>query len=212
MHIDVREDGYIDATSLCKRGDKRFSAWHANKSSQAFLRSCGKSTSIPQHKLVQISRGVNGRTWIHPLVATQVSQWISSKFAAEVSQWIEQGKELSERLRQEYATHLECIEGDNDGNQIEKEVTAMLQTEEGGELDVCCQYGLVDLVTETEIIEVKNVQHYKHALGQIQAYSLCFADRTRRVHLFYYREDAALFELAKVLMTKFDVRVTGVEL
>jgi hypothetical protein len=66
----------------------------------------------------------------------------------------------------------------------EYQVVKRLQTELGGQTEVVTAIGRIDLLTETEIIEVKQVSDWKAALGQILTYSGFFPEHTKRIHLF----------------------------
>jgi hypothetical protein len=67
---------------------------------------------------------------------------------------------------------------------MEALVRDRLALELGAVTEVRCEYGLVDVLSETEVIEVKSVGCWKHALGQCLAYGLCFMGRKVRIHLF----------------------------
>ena len=70
----------------------------------------------------------------------------------------------------------------------EAQIRDLLAVEENGTTEVVCPTGRVDVVTATELIEVKKVSDYKHAVGQVLAYHNCdfplFRGKTPRVHLF----------------------------
>ena len=66
----------------------------------------------------------------------------------------------------------------------EYQVVKRLQTELGGQIEVVTAVGRIDLLTETEIIEVKQVSDWKSALGQILTYAGFFPEHTKRIHLF----------------------------
>ena len=105
--IDVlirHEDGYINATMLCKAGKKKFNDYHRLKQTDELLNSCGKYTNIDKDKLIKIKQGGISKsndsmdpklqgTWVHPLIATNLASWISSDFAIKVSIWIEEWKQ-----------------------------------------------------------------------------------------------------------------------
>lgn len=76
----------------------------------------------------------------------------------------------------------------------------------GSRTEVQCSSGIVDIVTPTEIIEVKRAPMWKAALGQVLAYSSDFPRHAPRVHLF--GPDAEHFYVACVTCERFGVRVT----
>lgn len=68
--------------------------------------------------------------------------------------------------------------------QYEADVCTKLACEVFGEREVKTPHGLADIVSDTEVIEVKHVSKYLHALGQVIGYSLAFPEKKTRIHLF----------------------------
>lgn len=68
----------------------------------------------------------------------------------------------------------------------EKVFRDLLAKELNGQVEVTLpnQFGRIDIVTPTEIIEVKALKQWKAALGQIMIYSLAYPNHRRRIHLF----------------------------
>lgn len=76
----------------------------------------------------------------------------------------------------------------------------------GARVEVPCSTGVVDIVTDTEIIEVKRDRMWKAALGQVLAYSMDFPGKSPRVHLF--GPDSSHFGVAAVTCERMGVRLT----
>lgn len=94
---------------------------------------------------------------------------------------------------------------------IECQVRDHLHAVLGGLTEVTTPAGRIDLLTETEIIEVKAVRDSKAALGQILVYSGFYPEHQKRIHLF-----GSAFELKKLpdieaACLSFDIKVTGEE-
>jgi hypothetical protein len=91
-HIEQRnEDGYIDATAMCKiNKSKNFKDWHRNKSTKEFLEALSTKMEIIPSVLVESKRGGNDRggSWIHPEVAIHLAMWINPMFAVQVTHWV----------------------------------------------------------------------------------------------------------------------------
>jgi hypothetical protein len=93
-----REDGFINATQLCKAGGKRFTNWYQLDGTKDLIKELERhlsenaETVITVPKFIDIIKGKNASSWIHPDLAIQLAQWISPKFALQVSRWI---RELS---------------------------------------------------------------------------------------------------------------------
>jgi len=86
-----RDDGYINATQLCKAGKKKFNDWNRLESTKDLIQALESETGIPADLLIQsITGGKNEdrKTWIHPDLAVQLAQWISPIFSLKVSKWI----------------------------------------------------------------------------------------------------------------------------
>ncbi|ARV58090.1 hypothetical protein BZZ01_05075 [Nostocales cyanobacterium HT-58-2] len=69
-------------------------------------------------------------------------------------------------------------------NTIEDTVCDRLHSQLGGLREVETPVGRIDLLTDTEIIEVKNIKDWKAAIGQVLAYSGFFPEHRKRLHLF----------------------------
>ena len=91
--VIIREDGYINATALCKSAGKLLGHYFANKVTKAFLDELSSVIGIPITTLVQVKQGGTPQeqgTWIHPDVAINLAQWISPKYAVLVAQTMRQ--------------------------------------------------------------------------------------------------------------------------
>ena len=96
------EDGYINATALCKAAGRQFHDYSRLGATQRFLEALTAKTGIPVLALVQSIRGGHpeGRgTWVHPWVAVNLAQWLSPEFAVQVSEWVHDW--MSGRMAQE---------------------------------------------------------------------------------------------------------------
>lgn len=80
----------------------------------------------------------------------------------------------------------------------------------GGETHVKSAHGFIGVLTPTEIIEVKHIKKYLHAIGQVLGSSLAFPDRLRRIHLFGSTNEVTPDMLSKVtpLCEKYKISVT----
>ena len=88
--IECRKtDGYINATQLCKAGNKLFGHWYTLESTKKLISSLESNIGIPILNLVEKNIGGNhSSTWVHPDLAIQLAQWLSPEFALQVSHWI----------------------------------------------------------------------------------------------------------------------------
>ena len=91
IFIESREDGYINATSLCKAGGKQFKHWNSLDSTKKLISTLCSVVGISTTELVDIKQGGDPKlqgSWIHPDLAIQLAQWISALFALKVSRWV----------------------------------------------------------------------------------------------------------------------------
>lgn len=82
-----------------------------------------------------------------------------------------------------------------------------LSQEMNGVTEVKTPIGYIDIMTDTQIIEVKRVRKWKWALGQILVYGLYHPDHEKRIHLFGRCKESKL-QIIKDHCAKFDVVVT----
>jgi hypothetical protein len=85
-------DKYINATQLCKAGNKKFSHWNSLDSTKNLISVLESEAGIPASQLVDIKKGKSAKfeqgVWLHPDLAIQLAQWINPNFALQVSKWI----------------------------------------------------------------------------------------------------------------------------
>lgn len=85
------QDGYINATAMCRASGKRWNDYYSTGPTTAFLKALASETGITVSDLAQSHRGGDPRlqgTWVHPQVAINLAQWCSAEFAVKVSQWV----------------------------------------------------------------------------------------------------------------------------
>ena len=90
--IPMKEDGYINATMLCKaHGKKLLGHYNENKQTKAYLEELSINIGIPILELFVTTVGGNhSGTWVHRKVAIHLAQWLSPNFAVQVSNWVDE--------------------------------------------------------------------------------------------------------------------------
>lgn len=183
-----REDGYINATKLCQEGGKLFGYWKSLQSTKRNVNTLSEELNIPVDKLVQIKKGNTTKfkqgTWIHPRLGTVLAQWISPTFGLKVSKWIEQWRQVKTENDCEYKESISSITPESDKVYRERLIRDKLALEYSGKVEVETKFGKIDVLTENMIIEVKTAKSWKHALGQILAYSEEYPGHRKAVCLF----------------------------
>ena len=66
----------------------------------------------------------------------------------------------------------------------EQQVHDRLHQELGGPVKVKTATGRIDLLTDTELIEVKHINDWESALGQVPAYSSFYPEHQKQIYLF----------------------------
>lgn len=203
--IMCREDGYINATKLCKAGGKVFSKWYRLDSTKKLINTLFLKIGIPPLKLIESKKGGNkSGSWIHPLIANNLAQWLSIDFSLKVSQWIEEWKCIKKENIDKYNDSLINIVPDKDINQAERKIQIKLQKELGGDIEVETDFGFIDLLTNTEIIEIKSGNLWKHGLGQLCVYGEFYKDHIKRLHLFDFEYNEKINKLCE----KYNIKVS----
>lgn len=70
-------------------------------------------------------------------------------------------------------------------NNVEQRIRDRLQRQLGGLCEITTPVGRIDLLTDTQVIEIKPISDWKAALGQVLTYSGFYPQHQRRIHLFY---------------------------
>ena len=178
-------DGFVDVTALCIQGKKRFNDWHdITRTKKVLIYLCEK-LELPKSSLLRVKHGGAGdkHTYAHPMLALDIGRWISIDFEYKIYHWIEEWK-LLDSNESRYRTAFREIERDIGNFDEESEICERLQASLGGKREVSTPVGRIDLLTETHVIEVKNVNNWKSAIGQVQCYHKYHRDHKMMVHLF----------------------------
>lgn len=67
--------------------------------------------------------------------------------------------------------------------QTEEQVQYNLASREGGQMEAACEGGRVDLLTSSEVIEIKHCRHWKEAT-KVLIYAQYFPSHKPRIHLY----------------------------
>ena len=189
--IIMKENGYINATKLIagdctNNGNKKFNDWSRGKNNKKLMNEISSFVGIPVNLLYNtISTGPNNLrgTYVHPLLMTHIAYWVSPKFSAKVGIWIEEWKSYSKQNEVEYYESLSQLDSYQNDNR-EKIIQKKLQKKLGGKTEVETPVGNIDLLTKSELIEIKSFDNWKHALGQLIAYSTFYPNKEKCMYLF----------------------------
>jgi hypothetical protein len=115
LTIQARDsDCYINATMLCKAGNKNFFDWYRLSSTKSLLDIISQDVGIPVIDLVDSKKGNSSQysqgSWVHPDLAVQLAQWISPEFLVRVCRWVRQIVTTGDAHRDQIMTNAQLIE------------------------------------------------------------------------------------------------------
>ena len=181
----IRSDGFVHFQKFCSMAGKGAQDVKLSKNFVSF------KTLLEEEIGGQATITTDdGSIWIHPRLADFVASRADVAFFVKVTGWLERAKAMSARIREEHAHALARIKASDGKGDLEKRVRDRLAEEIDGEIEypVDSTTAWIDIVTESELIEVKralNSTHVAQALGQILNYSYRVGgDRKMRVHVF----------------------------
>lgn len=90
--IEIREDGFFNATAMCKAFNKVPKDYLKSDSTKAFLEALQSDGINLPSELVQSIKGGSGiqGTWVHSLVAIDIARWLSPQFHVQVIKWTQE--------------------------------------------------------------------------------------------------------------------------
>ena len=136
-----KEDGFVNATAMCKAGKKEFKHWKSLESTKELIKVFEESQILKvgflTFKSLHVDKGRYGGSWIHPDLAVQLAQWISPKFALQVSQWVREIAITGAVIKGQEKSEAQLLEIQNalaekiiENKQITKKHNAILQKRE----------------------------------------------------------------------------------
>ncbi|AVL93391.1 putative KilA-n domain-containing protein [Megavirus vitis] len=193
FEVIMNLDGYINVTKLCseaktKNGkQKEFRQWKKTSEAKELMDEISRVTSIPKNKLLytelssreNITRG----SYAHAILVTHIACWMSPKFFVKVSLWIEEWKKYSAKNNFKYYKEL-CNLEPSLSSVREKEIQLYLQKKYKGQIEVKTKSGKIDLLTDKYLIEIKDYDNWKHAIGQLMVYSTYHVNKIKCMYLF----------------------------
>lgn len=186
--------GYVNASQMCKANGKCLTFYTHQKSTKLYFQALAKDLSIDISYLVIKVTGYRNQqgTWVHPEIAIDLAhflgrpfkKWFIESFYNTDYEWAI-NKCFTELLSLTSVNISRPVLTLNDEKLIfEKEVRNRLAKEENGQIEIQTPIGFIDVLTESEIIEVKDFRNWKSAIGQVMAYGLYFPKNQKRIHLF----------------------------
>jgi len=204
-------DGYINATQLCQAGNKQFHTYYRRQKTKEFLQELSIILKCERKSLIIYKQGgnIDRATWVHPQVAINIAQWISIQFDVQVSKWIYSWYTKTEENAIEFYKQLNSIKPKKH-ERIEKIIQEKLRIELIGTPEVTTEYGNIDLLTKTQVIEIKELSKWKHAIGQVITYGLSQIcnNKQKRIHLFAESISQKDIKIIKHVTDQLDIILT----
>jgi hypothetical protein len=128
MMMVCREDGYVNATNLCKAGGKIFSKWYRLESTKELIDVLKSQCPDVGIEFIESKKGGNhSGSWIHPDLAVQLAQWISPMFSLKVSKWVRELALTGSVSLREEKTSTELLQLQKDYMKLEKNHGKLLE-------------------------------------------------------------------------------------
>ena len=184
--IMMKKNSYINATKLCDEHKKLFKNWSRNMQNEELINEVKKeinysklSTTEDIDPIITI-KGGNKKLQI------VTGTYVHPLLMPDIIKWIQIPR----------------------SKQLEYDVQQKLNKKFNGECEVPTELGIIDILTDTQIIEIKNFKDWKSALGQILIYSTFYPEHKKCIHLFKTRNDKILLKKIEDVYKKYDVHLT----
>jgi len=181
-------DGYVNASKLCATYKKEYFDWQRNTASKKLIKKI--STSILQEVDILIKDvDVNLRGYyVHPKLLTAIASWINPEFVIWTANIVDLWRRQSEENNNEYFEKIHEAISKRPCKIMHEEHYCKILMKELASFnplrEVKTPAGKIDILTDLEVIEVKHYKNWKHALGQVLAYSTYYPEHTKVIYLF----------------------------
>ncbi len=175
--------GYVNLTDMCKANGKKLGHYLKLHSTKSLITDLCNSYTTTEEKLLIIIRGsFRGDsslqgTWGIKEIAKNLASWLEASTARQGS------------------------------NHFEATIQLRLGLSLKGDMEVKTPVGNIDVLTSTQIIEIKDAKSWKCALGQVIAYGHYYPSHKKRIH-FFNKEYSQSKSIIEDICKKQDVIVT----
>lgn len=152
--IRQRKDGYLSLTDMAQAKGKRYSDWARLDSTKILIQKVAEKYQIPLDQVIISCKGG---------IPENQGTWALEEVALVFHNWCLRSFSIK---------------------QTEKSVQKRLQRKLGGDIEVMVPSGSIDLLTITEIIEIKKASKWKEGVGQLMIYGQDYPSHTKRLHIF----------------------------
>jgi hypothetical protein len=174
--------GYIHADKFCNsasNGSKELSAYRSTQECKDLVDYMDKHKDKLTVAFISVTTGhsVCRGTYIHPKLIYALSMWISPAAYFSVR------RILDEWMRAVAAKELHL--DDEFGHTFERmSKRILIADDENGEIEVKSETGLVDVLTDTKVIQVGRVCDWKDVFGEALVYGISYPNLQPWIYLF----------------------------
>jgi len=207
--ILMNSNGYINATKLCASAKKQFVHWMENKQSKALIESVeNEIKNVAEEKAFIKITGTSNTlirgTYVHPLLITHIASWCSAEFAVKVSIWLEEWKRINPLNSNRYWNALSNIKPSTKISEEKIYQMNLHKTFPKSKIEVETPAGFIDLLTSTEIIEIKRAINWKNAIGQVISYGFYYPRHKKVIYLFEMKKE---FDHVKEICRSYNIEL-----
>lgn len=193
--IVMKKNDYINISKLVSlaktRGGKPklFASWKKNYDSQDIIDLVVNEVGLTEKEIIIEPRVVNEfrGTYVHNLLVLPIITWASPSFAIKINMFLEEWRNLNQKNDQRYWTEMgkSLNEPARDKGKDEKYYSDLIAEEENGKREVETDCGFIDVLTDSKVIEVKQADNWKHAVGQVLMYGISYQEHEKWLYLFF---------------------------
>ena len=194
---------YVSLTRMCSDAGAVTGNVMRPKAVSAFINELRDQLGV--EPVYRESSAPNSCIWVVPELVTFLAMRISVKFGVQVTLWLEQWKAKEPANAAAWHGALEALEATAPNDLAEQRVVAQLCTRLRAEgqcplTEVAVHAGtdgMVDVLTDSDMFEVKRWTNWRHALGQVLTYSVGVEPRRRLSIVLFDDEEQPLPEDAR---------------
>ena len=183
--IIMKKNRYINATKLCKEYNKLFKNWLRNDENKILINEVDNElkksadSSIKKHTKALITLQKECNNTLR-------GTYVHPDIMPNIIKWMKNPRH----------------------NQPEFQIQQKLNKKLNGMCEVSTKLGIIDILTDDKIIEIKHVKQWKSALGQILIYSRFYPNHTRCIHLFGTNNNDELLDEIEEIYSEYDIELT----
>lgn len=187
-----KKNNYVNATLLFRNArtknnnKKKFSHLKETDKYNELIKLASEYLGISEDSVTYTQTNLPNNlkgTYVHPFLITHLASMISLSFSLKVSLWIEEWKTMTSENEKRYLEELEKLEISKNMNReynIQKDLKKRMKAKSEVETEV----GKIDLLTDNEMVEIKDYDNWKAGIGQLISYSFYYPNHSLVLCLF----------------------------